>query len=49
MEKRDNYAVQSAIARQLHVTTGTLTISMNSLVKKGYIRKVQSREDKTIA
>ena len=26
----------SAIAKQLRVTTGTLTISMNSLVKKGY-------------
>ena len=29
----------SAIAKQLRVTTGTLTISMNSLVKKGYVKR----------
>ena len=32
----------STIARKLSVTVGTLTISMNSLVKKGYV--VQKKE-----
>ena len=35
----------SSIARELSVTVGTLTIAMNSLVKKGYIQKKQSQED----
>ena len=36
----------SAIAKSLSVTVGTLTIAINNLVKKGYLTKVQSREDK---
>ena len=38
----------SAIARQLHVTTGTLTISMNSLVKKGYVKRERSEQDRRV-
>ena len=34
----------STIARALSVTVGTLTISMNSLVKKGYVDRQRSSE-----
>ena len=32
----------SSIAKELSVTVGTLTISMNSLVKKGYVTRCRS-------
>ena len=32
----------STIARELSVTVGTLTIAMNSLVKKGYVNRAVS-------
>ena len=32
----------SSIAKELSVTVGTLTISMNSLVKKGYVTRVKA-------
>ena len=38
----------SAIAKQLRVTTGTLTISMNSLVKKGYVKRQRSEQDRRV-
>lgn len=38
----------TAVARALNVTTGTLTISMNSLVKKGYVQRVRSEEDRRV-
>ncbi|MCD7836753.1 MAG: MarR family transcriptional regulator [Lachnospiraceae bacterium] len=38
----------SAIARQLSVTVGTLTVNMNSLEKKGYIKRERSAEDKRV-
>lgn len=38
----------SAIARELSVTVGTLTISMNSLVKKGYVVRQRSSEDRRV-
>ena len=38
----------SAIAKQLHVTTGTLTISINSLVKKGYVKRERSERDRRV-
>ena len=34
----------SAIARELSVTVGTLTIAMNSLVKKGYVVRARGRK-----
>ena len=34
----------SSIARELSVTVGTLTISVNSLVKKGYVVRNRSSE-----
>lgn len=38
----------TAVAKALHVTTGTLTISINSLVKKGYVSRVRSEEDRRV-
>ncbi len=38
----------TAIARELSVTVGTLTIAMNSLVKKGYVVRERGREDRRI-
>lgn len=38
----------SAIARELSVTVGTLTIAMNSLVKKGYVLRERGQEDRRV-
>lgn len=38
----------SSIARELSVTVGTLTISVNSLVKKGYVVRERSSEDRRV-
>ena len=38
----------SSIARELSVTVGTLTISVNSLVKKGYVVRNGSSEDRRV-
>lgn len=38
----------SSIAKELSVTVGTLTISMNSLVKKGYVVRQRSSEDRRV-
>ncbi len=38
----------STIARELSVTVGTLTIAMNSLVKKGYVIRERSQEDRRV-
>ena len=38
----------TAVARALSVTTGTLTIAINSLVKKGYVVRVRSEEDRRV-
>lgn len=35
----------TSVAKTLGVTTGTLTIAVNSLVKKGYVERVRSEED----
>ena len=39
----------SSIARELSVTVGTLTIAMNSLVKKGYVVRERSSEDRRVS
>lgn len=36
------------VAKTLGVTTGTLTISVNSLVKKGLVDRVRSEEDRRV-
>ena len=38
----------SSIARELSVTVGPLTISVNSLVKKGYVVRNRSSEDRRV-
>ena len=38
----------SSIARELSVTVGTLTIAMNSLVKKGYGIRERGKEDRRV-
>ena len=35
----------STVAKALSVTTGTLTIAMNALVKKGYVEKIRHEQD----
>ncbi len=38
----------TSIARELSVTVGTLTIAMNSLVKKGYVVRERGLEDRRV-
>ena len=38
----------STIAKLLSVTVGTLTIAMNSLVKKGYVTRERGKEDRRV-
>ena len=38
----------STIAKTLSVTVGTLTIAMNSLVKKGYVHRERGKEDRRV-
>lgn len=38
----------SAIAKVLSVTVGTLTIAMNSLVKKGYVTRERGQTDRRV-
>ncbi len=38
----------STIAKQLMVTVGTLTVNMNNLEKKDYIKKSRSTQDKRV-
>lgn len=38
----------TSVAHALSVTTGTLTISVNGLVKKGYVERVRSEEDRRV-
>lgn len=38
----------STIARKLNITVGSLTTSMNSLVKKKYAERIRSEEDRRV-
>lgn len=38
----------STVAKELSVTIGTLTIAINSLVKKGYVERVRSEKDRRV-
>lgn len=38
----------TSVARALSVTTGTLTISVNGLVKKGFVERSRSEEDRRV-
>ena len=39
----------STVAKAVSVTVGTLTTAVNNLVKKGYVSRVRSPEDKRVA
>lgn len=45
---KDSAKNMSAIARNLSVTVGTLTIAMNNLVKKGYVQRSRSEQDRRV-
>ncbi|MBO6016173.1 MAG: MarR family transcriptional regulator [Lachnospiraceae bacterium] len=38
----------SSLAKALRVTMGSLTISVNALVKKGYVNRVRSEKDRRV-
>jgi Transcriptional regulators len=38
----------STVAKTLKVTVGTLTIAINSLVKKAYVKRVRSEKDRRV-
>lgn len=38
----------SQVAKELHVTVGTLTVSVNTLVKKGYVLRVRQEKDRRV-
>lgn len=38
----------STLAKKLKVTVGTITIAINNLVKKGYVNRLRSKEDKRV-
>lgn len=38
----------SSVAKELSVTTGTLTISVNGLVKKGFVNRERSEQDRRV-
>lgn len=44
----DGSSNMTKVAKKLSVTTGTLTISVNSLVKKGYVCRERSEEDRRV-
>ncbi len=45
IEKSKN---MSTVAKSLGVTMGTLTISVNALVKKGFVERIRSEEDRRV-
>ena len=46
--EKQNQANISNIAKNLNITTGTLTVALNKLEKQGYIIKKQSATDKRV-
>jgi len=44
----DSAKNMTSVAKELEVTTGTLTISVNGLVKKGYVDRSRSEEDRRV-
>lgn len=45
---KKNSKNMSTVAKALSVTVGTLTIAINNLVKKGYVNRVRSEEDRRV-
>ena len=44
----DEHKNMTTVAKALRVTTGTLTISINNLVKKKYVERERSEEDRRV-
>jgi len=44
----DNKKNMSAVAKELSITVGSLTIAINNLVKKGYVNRERGSKDKRI-
>ena len=38
----------SEVAKELSITVGTLTIAINKLVKKGYVERIRSEDDRRV-
>lgn len=38
----------SEVARELSITVGTLTVAINNLVKKGYVERLRSENDRRV-
>lgn len=38
----------SEVAKELSITMGTLTVSVNNLVKKGYVERIRSESDRRV-
>ncbi len=38
----------TSVAKRLRITVGTLTIAINNLVKKGYVDRIRSEEDRRV-
>ncbi|MEG0289233.1 MAG: MarR family transcriptional regulator [Carnobacterium sp.] len=38
----------SEVAKKLAITAGTLTVSVNNLVKKGYVERIRSETDRRV-
>lgn len=38
----------SEVAKELSITVGTLTIAINRLVKKGYVERLRSEDDRRV-
>ncbi len=46
--ERNNYNTASSIASAQNITSGTLATAINTLVKKGYVRREQDKIDKRV-
>lgn len=44
----DRERTMSDTAKDLHITSGTLTIAINNLIKKGYVERQRSEEDRRV-
>lgn len=38
----------SEVAKKLNITAGTLTVAINNLVKKGYVLRIRSEDDRRV-
>lgn len=47
-EEKEEEARATEVARQLNVTPGTLTIAINALERKGYVRRTRHQTDRRV-